>query len=174
MKVQDIMTAAPLTCGPQTNLAQVVHEMWQGDCGIIPVIDEARRVLGVITDRDICIAAATRDQPPSYIRAADLVKHPAVCCRVGDDVRTALRTMKEHRVRRLPVVGADDTIQGMISMNDIVLEVKGTSAPTAADVVDALKSVCAHTHASVAPVPQKRPAARKSRISRSSGAGASP
>lgn len=158
MRVRDIMTAAPLTCGPHTNLAQVAHEMWQGDCGILPVVDERRNVLGVITDRDVCLASATRDRPPSHIRVDDVVHHRAIVCQVDDDVRRALRLMQEFRVRRLPVVGADGTLQGILSLNDIVLELKPTSDLTAAEVMDVFASICAHHHAPVAtPAAARKP-----------------
>ena len=60
MTVQELMTPFPATCGPADNLAQAAEHMWDADCGIVPVVDERGHVLGVITDRDICIAAATR------------------------------------------------------------------------------------------------------------------
>jgi CBS domain-containing protein len=160
MTAQDIMTAAPLACGPQTNLAELAHQMWQGDCGIIPIVQDGK-VVGVVTDRDICMAAATRDQAPSHIRATSLLRGPVVCCRLDGDIRSALELMKRHRVRRLPVVDGEGTLKGMLSMNDILLELKPGFAVTPAQVIDTLKSISTHHHApavaaSVAPV-LKRP-----------------
>ena len=146
MRVRDIMTAAPLTCGVTTNLAEVAHRMWQGDCGLIPVTGDDGQVLGVITDRDICIAAATRDRAPSYLRAASLVGREPICCRLADEAGVALKLMKQHRVRRLPVLDEEARLAGVISMNDIVLEQKPGSGVTAAEIVEALKGICAHHH----------------------------
>jgi CBS domain-containing protein len=146
MNVQDIMTTAPLSCGPEANLAELVHRMWQADCGIVPITDDAGRVLGVVTDRDIAVAAATRDKPPSHIRAAELLRHGAICCHVGDDVRAALVLMRQHRVRRLPVLGADGTLAGIVSMNDIVLELKPGCGLTPGEVIAALQAIGAHHH----------------------------
>jgi CBS domain-containing protein len=165
MKVQDIMSAVPLTCGAYTNLAEVVQLMWQGDCGIIPIVEDGNRVVGVVTDRDICIAAATRNRAPWEIRAGDVQVQPVVCCHGSDSVQAALRLMREHRVRRLPVVTADGTLQGVISMNDIVLEAGPNSDVTATEVLDALKAVCAHHHPPAtrpAVVATKRPRAARS------------
>ena len=60
MKVQEVMTGNARTCRPESNLAEAVREMWEGDCGALPVLGSDDRVIGIITDRDICIAIATR------------------------------------------------------------------------------------------------------------------
>lgn len=154
MRTHDIMTAAPLTCRPDTNLAEVAHLMWQGDCGIIPVVDDDGTVTGVITDRDICIAAATRDQAPSYIRAATLARTPVVCCGGEAAIEEALSLMKQHRLRRLPIVDANRRLLGILSLNDVILEVHeaGTGSVTPAAVIDVLQGICAHHRApAVAP-----------------------
>jgi signal-transduction protein with cAMP-binding, CBS, and nucleotidyltransferase domain len=139
--------------------------MWQGDCGIVPIVEGGNKVVGVVTDRDICVAAATRNRAPSQIRAGEVHVQPVVCCHGGDSVQTALRLMTEHRVRRLPVVTADGTLQGVISMNDIVLEARPNSDVTGTEVLDALKAVCTHHHP-----PATRPAViatKRSRAARS-------
>ena len=63
MKVRDIMTTAPETCGRKTNLASVAAHLWRADCGVLPVIDQDRELVGIVTDRDICIALGTRIAP---------------------------------------------------------------------------------------------------------------
>jgi CBS domain-containing protein len=65
MKVQDIMTQEVQCCGPDTNLAAAAKMMWDSDCGALPVVNIEGHLLGVITDRDICRAAATRNKPAS-------------------------------------------------------------------------------------------------------------
>ena len=72
MRVEQVMTPSPATCGVADNLAQVVERMWDANCGIVPVVDDAAHVVGVITDRDICIASATRGLAPGDIRADDM------------------------------------------------------------------------------------------------------
>ena len=146
MKVEDIMSAAPLTCEVSTNLAEVAHLMWEGDCGIIPITGDGNKVIGLVTDRDICMAAATRNRAPSQMCAGDVRQGDVVSCHVGDRVQTALRLMKEHRIRRLPVVTTDGTLRGVISMNDIILEAAPGSDVTGEHVVEALKAVGAHHH----------------------------
>ena len=102
MKVRDIMTTAPETCGPKTNLASVAAHLWRADCGVLPVIDQDRELIGIITDRDICIALGTRDRPASEVVVDEVMRSRVHTCRAEDDVSVALGLMKEHRVRRLP------------------------------------------------------------------------
>jgi CBS domain-containing protein len=144
MKVAQVMTPAPLACGPEANLAEIAGLMWDANCGIVPIVDTTGRVVGVVTDRDICIAAATRNLSPSQIRASELPYRPAVCCGPEDDVREALRVMTEHRVRRLPVTGEAGALHGIVSIDDILLETGAANAGyTARDVVAALQAICA-------------------------------
>lgn len=161
MRVDQIMTTAPLTCRPSDDLARVAQLMWEGDCGIIPVVDADGRVLSVVTDRDICIATATRNLAPSRIHADGLTTMwELITCRPEDDVRTALKLMNEHRVRRLPVTRADGVLVGIVSMNDIVREAGGArSEVPATQVVETYKSICAPHHLPVRLRSASRPAA---------------
>ena len=105
MTVKELQTSAVKSCGRDTDLATVAKLMWDGDCGAVPVVTDDRKVIGMITDRDICIAAATRSRAPSEIRAREVITGNGVhAVKADDDVRVALRTMRKHRVRRLPVV----------------------------------------------------------------------
>jgi CBS-domain-containing membrane protein len=85
------------------------------------VTDSTGQVIGMITDRDICIALGTRNRAAAHIRAEEVISDKPFVCRPNDDVRKALATMKEQRVRRLPVVDADGKLLGVLSVNDIVL-----------------------------------------------------
>ncbi len=143
MKVRDLMTPEPRTCAPETNLAAAAALMLDGDCGILPVLDDGR-LMGVVTDRDMYIALATRDQRASRVTVGEVVQTPAITCGPEDDVHVALATMKRHLVRRLPVEGFGGTVLGVISMNDILLAA-GAQAPVRdQDVVDAFQTICAH------------------------------
>ena len=144
MKVAQVMTPAPLACAPDTNLAEIAALMWDANCGIVPVVDAGGRVVGVVTDRDICMAAATRNLEPSAILARQLPYRTAVCCRPEDDVKTALHLMKEHRVRRLPVTSEAGALHGIVSIDDILLEAGSRQAGfSGKDVLATLQAVCA-------------------------------
>lgn len=153
MKVKDIMSRNVRSCGPEANLATAATLMWEGDCGVIPVLEDGRRVKGVITDRDICIAVATRHRRADEIGVGELVSGQVFACGPEDELRSALETMKEHKVRRMPVVGKEGELLGMLSLNDIVLEAKegkGRKSIGQEEVLDALKSICEHRLVAVA------------------------
>jgi CBS domain-containing protein len=145
MKVRQIMTTDVAACRPDTNLAAVAQLMWDHDCGFVPVIDAAGKVAGVITDRDICIASATRRLLPEQITAAQAMRRaPVQTAQPDDTIDKALATMKQFKVRRLPVIGADATLKGVISMNDIVLASQQKEGPAPADIVATLTGICEH------------------------------
>ena len=145
MKVKDLMTAEPRTCAPGTNLAAAAALMLDGDCGILPVVDGGKLV-GVVTDRDLYIALATRNRLASDVTVGEVLQAPVYTCEPEDDVRAALATMKQHRVRRLPVEGFGGTVSGIISMNDILLAAGARKPVRDAEVVDAFQAICGHHH----------------------------
>jgi CBS domain-containing protein len=145
VKVKEIMTQEPRTCSPETNLAAAAALMLDGDCGILPVVTDGKLV-GVVTDRDMYIALATRDKRASEIPVNDVVQTPVHTCGPDDDAQTALETMKQHCVRRLVVEGFGGTVMGIVSMNDIVLAAGARKAVRDAEVVSALQAICAHHH----------------------------
>ncbi len=140
MKVRDLMTAGVKTCRPDTNLAEAVRDMWEGDCGALPVVDDAGHVIGMITDRDICVAVATRDRRADRIAVREVAHDHVYSCLADDDATVALETMKTHKVRRLPVIDAEGHLQGIVSLNDMATHPKATSAQA---LVSTLASICA-------------------------------
>ena len=142
MKVRDIMTAQPKAAAPNTSLSAAAQLLWGADCGILPVVDGGKLV-GVVTDRDMYIALATRNQPASQLTVGDVAAGKLWTCGPDDDVHVALDTMRTQRVRRLPVT-QDGALVGIISMNDLVLA-SGADKPVRNDeVVATLKAICAH------------------------------
>lgn len=147
MKVKDIMTGEPRTCSPTINLAAAAALMLDSDCGILPVVDDGKLV-GVVTDRDMYIALATRNKLASELTVREVVQSPVYTCGPDEDVQAALETMKEHCVRRLPVEGFGGTIMGIVSMNDIVLASGPRKPVRDAEVVSTLQAICSHHHPS--------------------------
>ena len=149
MKIQDIMTSDVQCCGPDTNLAAAAKMMWDSDCGVLPVLNVHGRVMGTITDRDICMATTTKNKPASDITIWETVSAKAYTCQMSDDVHIALDIMKRERVRRLPVVDEEGVLQGIVAINDFVLlagEEKGGRAPAISyeDVMKTMKAISAH------------------------------
>jgi CBS domain-containing protein len=147
VKVKDIMTGEPRACAPETSLAAAAALMLDGDCGILPVLEDGKLV-GVVTDRDMYIALATRNRRASEITVREVLQTPVYTCGPDDDIESALATMKQHCVRRLPVEGFGGTIRGIVSMNDIVLASGPRKPVRDGDVVSTLQAICAHHHPS--------------------------
>ena len=149
MQVNDIMTRNPLTCTRDTTAAEAAHLMWEADCGILPVINEGE-IGGVVTDRDLYVALATRNEPASNLRVGAVATKTIVTCAPEDDVHRALALMKQERVRRIPVVGSDGAVVGIVSINDLVRIADNGGAVTSEQLLDALKAICSH-HPSLVP-----------------------
>ena len=121
MKVKDVMSKAPVFCNLGTNLSAAVEMLWNHNCGLLPVVDSQQQVVGVVTDRDIAIALGTRNQLPMEITVAAAATRKVQTCKPTDDIHTALDTMAENKVRRLVVVNEQNQIEGVLSMDDVVL-----------------------------------------------------
>jgi CBS domain-containing protein len=159
MKVRDLMTQPARTCGLDANLSGVALQMWKADCGIIPVIEDDGRLAGVLTDRDICMAVVSKHRHADDIRARELVGHATYFCAPDDDVLTALHLMGERKIRRLPVVDDAGRVEGMLSMNDVLLSAvpdrNGNSdAPTYTQTLEALASISLHRNMPVREEPE--------------------
>jgi CBS domain-containing protein len=139
MKVKEVMPPRVQTCMPETSLATAAMMMWESDCGALPVVNVSDKVVGMITDRDICMGAASKHRDPSTIAVAEIITGHVYACHPDTDVRAALKTMKEKRVRRLPVIDAEGDLQGILWMNDIVLRAKENDAPGVRQVTDHLR-----------------------------------
>jgi CBS domain-containing protein len=139
------MTTEVGACAPDANLASVVSIMWNKDCGAVPVVADGK-VVGIITDRDIAVAAATTNQPASDIPVSAVINGAVYTCQAEDGVEAAIAAMQENKVRRLPVVDAGGGLQGIVSVNDLVRHAgKATSAKSKTvatkDVLDTIKAV---------------------------------
>jgi CBS domain-containing protein len=146
VKVETIMTRPAWTCGPGTNLASVVETMWTHDCGIVPVVNERGEAVGIVTDRDICIALGTRNATAAMLTAADVMSQPVAGCAPEDDCFVALMTMQERGVHRLPVLGIGDAVLGIVSLDDVVKHAAlvPASDPLRIGVMEVLAAVGSH------------------------------
>lgn len=139
-RVEQLMTKEVRTCTPVQTLNDAARAMWEGDCGCIPVLaEEGRdRVVGVLTDRDICMAAYTQGRTLREVRIGDVMTRAVLSCGPGDTLDEAEATMRAGRVRRLPVVDDAGKLLGILSLADIArdAEQRGARAggPRAADV----------------------------------------
>ena len=161
MNVEHLMTRDVECCTPDSTLTDAAMIMWRRDCGIVPVVKPGTQDLaGVITDRDICMAAATRHASTDAIRVGDVMGTQVYTCGPTDSVRSAIHRMSEAQVRRIPVTDRQGALLGVLSLNDVALvaertERRGDALPTYADVVGLMKAVSAHRLP--VPSPERQP-----------------
>ncbi len=125
MRVKELMTSSPSVCTLDDTTNEAARIMWERDCGAVPVVDRNGHVAGMITDRDICIAAYFQGEPLSKIRVADVMSRELCVCTPDDEVAAAERVMKENQVRRLPVVTNGQILVGILSVSDLAQNVPG-------------------------------------------------
>lgn len=121
MKVLEAMTPDVVTVAPDASLTAAARLMRESDIGPLPVC-EGRRVIGMLTDRDITVRAIAEGRDPNQTRVAEVMTPEVVCCQDGDDVERAAQLMQSAQLRRLLVVDAEGRLAGIVSLGDIALQ----------------------------------------------------
>lgn len=119
------MSRAVESCRPGDALNAAARIMWERDCGCVPVVvqeDGGARVVGMLTDRDICMAAYTQGRPLDAIKVSTAMSKRVCSCRETDALGVALNVLQSNQLHRLPVVDADDHLVGLLSLADIARE----------------------------------------------------
>lgn len=145
MRVQDVMTSPAYSCAPDVNLAAAAKAMRDYDCGAMPVLDGGGRPVGILTDRDVCMAVAQMNRFPAAIRVSEVMTPEPFTCHPGTGLGDALVLMAACQVRRLPVVDGDARLVGIISLSDIVSVVEDPAASDSTlrrQLVAAFRSIC--------------------------------
>lgn len=121
-KVRSMMTMNPACCVVETRLVDVAKLMIEHDCGEIPVVNnhEEKKLVGVITDRDICCRAVALEMNPAAMKAKDCMTSPAITAELDAPIEECIELMEAKKIRRLPVVDEKGCCCGLISLSDIV------------------------------------------------------
>jgi CBS domain-containing protein len=148
MKVKDVMTPHAKTIWLTESLADAARIMWENDCGVLPIVKD-QQVVGMITDRDICMATAMRNSNPAAISVEEVMTGQVYAANPEDNIEQALQIMQEHQIRRLPVVNPEGELEGILSMNDVVLNAKASDGTEGdlidyGDVVKTYQAICHH------------------------------
>jgi CBS-domain-containing membrane protein len=130
MKVRDLMTANVSCVRSSESLSVAARVMWDRDCGAIPVVDDERGkyVVGMLTDRDICMAAWSKDQPLSAIPVREAMASSVIGCSPDDNLTDVEALMQTKQLRRIPVVDEENELFGILSLADIA---RSAAAPFA-------------------------------------------
>jgi CBS domain-containing protein len=150
MKVQQLMTREVKVCTESDTLNRAAQLMWKSDCGCIPVISANGdgKLLGIVTDRDIAMAAYTQGKQLSAIPVTTAMAHKVIACHANDGISQAEALMRDNQVRRLPVLDQNEHLVGVVSLNDLAREAEreastGKRAEVTKDAVaETLASVC--------------------------------
>jgi CBS domain-containing protein len=118
MKIEKVMTRNPHVCSPADTMNHAAQMMWEGDCGFLPVVDGGR-VVGVVTDRDICMGAYTQGVPLWGVPISSVMSKEPWTCLPGDDIRDVEALMKEKKIRRVPVVARSGDLVGVVTLGDL-------------------------------------------------------
>ena len=121
MKISKIMKTDVEVCGLDDNLAAAASRMWDCDIGCLPVLDDSGQVIGMVTDRDICMAAMTRGQVLRDIPVSVAMAREVLSCSPDATLVEAEEIMRSGQVRRLPVIDSDGSLVGIVSLNDLAL-----------------------------------------------------
>ncbi len=159
-KAQEIMSSEVATCRAEDSESKAAQLMWERDCGIIPVVDASEHVVGLVTDRDLCMGAYTSGKCLSELPVAHSMSSAAYSCGAGDSIEDVLGEMTEHKLHRVPIVDGEKRLVGVISMNDIVRHVAklkdgGDRKRLESSVVQAMAAICEPREAPHSLVPQK-------------------
>jgi CBS domain-containing protein len=132
---RDIMTSGVTIIETTSTVADAAKKLADDGVGALPICDNGR-LTGMITDRDIVVKVIAEGRDPSTTKVIDLVQGEAVTIGADDDVQEAIRTMKDHQLRRLPVIDGTDLV-GMVSQADIARTAPDTQV---GDLVEAISS----------------------------------
>lgn len=119
MQIKDLMSHPAVTCPTSATLDHAARLMWECDCGVVPVVDGKGHLTGVLTDRDICMAAYTQGRRLNDISVTTAMAKHVIALRGEDTLDSAEHLMADNQIRRLPVLDRDDHVIGVVSLNDI-------------------------------------------------------
>ncbi|GHK01946.1 CBS domain-containing protein [Streptomyces sp. Y2F8-2] len=124
--VRDIMTAEPVKVEPQTSLATVAQIMRDRDIGAV-LVTEKDHLRGLVTDRDLVVRALAEGADPQETTVARACSEELVTLTPDEDLDRAIQVMREHHIRRVPVVEGGEPV-GIISLGDLAVERQPESA----------------------------------------------
>jgi CBS domain-containing protein len=128
MRLGNLMTGSIQTVAPGTSLAEAAKKMASLDIGSLPVCSEQRKLVGIITDRDITVRAVARGLDPNLTSVQDVMTKEVLSCRADSAIEEACELMEREQVRRLVVTDGNDSPIGILSLGDLALSLRENQA----------------------------------------------
>lgn len=146
MNVSELMNRTVQSCRAEDTLQRAMQIMWERDCGVVPVVDDRNEVIGMITDRDVAVAAYTQGRALWQIPVSSAMAKQVHAVRESDDLEAVETLMRRVRVRRVPVLDASNHLTGILSMNDLARHARHRGARgdglRADSIVQTLAGIC--------------------------------
>jgi CBS domain-containing protein len=161
VQVKQVMSHPVVTCPLNSTLDHAARLMWEFDCGIVPVVGDDGRLVGVVTDRDACMAAYTQGLALSAIPVATAMARDVIASHASDSIESVEALMKSSQIRRIPVLDHENRPVGLVSLNDLArLAVRAHRNGVDRQLVETLAAVCRpRAHAALSePLTVTRPA----------------
>ena len=122
-KARDVMTPDAKCIGENDSIADAARKLKELDVGSMPICGEDDRLKGMVTDRDIVVEVLAEGKDPNEVKAGELGGEELITIGADDSVTEALQTMKEHKIRRLPVIDGHDLV-GIVSIADLAANIE--------------------------------------------------
>lgn len=143
MQVKEIMSHPVVTCRTTDCVDQAARLMWEFDCGVVPVVDNDGRLAGVITDRDICMAAYTQGKPLNTIPITSAMATRVIAVHSEDLIEEVEALLREHQIHRLPVLDREGRLAGVVSLTDLArLAARAKRSGVDRELVNTLAAIC--------------------------------
>jgi CBS domain-containing protein len=150
MRIEQLMSPEVHHCGPRDTLDRAARLMWDHDCGCLPVCagDGSKSVVGMITDRDICMAALLEGQPLNGLRVVEVMSREICACSPVETPAQVERKMRDRQIRRVPVVDDGGRLVGIVSLADLARAARPGGASTRAtgisetEITGTLAAIC--------------------------------
>jgi len=149
--VRTIMKESPATCSPGDTLKRAAEILWNADCGMVPVVESDGRLVGVVTDRDICMTAYFRDQAISSVDVGSTMSKTLHTAKPDDSIETVVHLMSEKQTRRIPIV-EDERLVGIVALADIARHVKSLESSSACRMLAHTVAAISERRAEVTPL----------------------
>ena len=143
MRVEDIMTRALFACDMRSDLGTAARVMWEHDCGCVPVINAYQVLMGIVTDRDVAMAAYLQGKRLADIAVTDVMRHCVHACEEGVSVELAQQIMRNAKIKRLPVVDSRGRLIGLVALSDLLAAAHADASEISA-VIDTLDLTSCH------------------------------